>query len=316
MKEFLDFTTAEDARRLVDSALLCKANPLADQGLGRNKTMVLLFLNPSLRTRLSTQKAAQNLGMHCLVLNASQDGWQLEFEDGAVMDGGKAEHVREAAAVISQYADVIGVRTFAGLSDRNYDYAETVLRAIARYATVPVVNLESATVHPLQSLADLMTIREHTPAGKRPKVVLTWAPHPRALPQAVANSFARWATGTGLDLTITHPQGYELDPEFTAGAEICYDQREAFRDADFIYAKNWSAWSDYGRVLSTDDSWMVTAEKMELTSAGRFMHCLPVRRNVIVEDAVLDGPASVVIPQAGNREWAAQAVLREILLGL
>lgn len=289
-----------------------KANPLQYADFGKGKTAVLLFFNPSLRTRLSTEKAAYNLGMSVMTMNAAQ-GWKLEFEDNVVMKSDKAEHIREAAQVISQYADVIGIRTFPSLTDRAKDYEDAILYKLIKYATVPVVSLESAIRHPLQSLTDALTISEHQPRY-RPKVVLTWAPHPRNLPQAVANSFAEWMLAwDAVDLTITHPKGYELYKGFTAGASITHDQKAAFEGADFIYAKNWSSYHDYGKNPKQDLDWMITGDKMALTNAGKFIHCLPVRRNVVVADEVLNSAASLAIEQANNRTYAAQAVLYELL---
>lgn len=311
MKRFLSVDDVPDIPSLLQSALQLKKDPLAASALGRNKTLVMLFFNPSLRTRLSTEKAALNLGMQVISMNADQ-GWNLEFEDGAIMNGASAEHIREAAAVISQYADVIGVRSFPLLKDREKDYADQVINSFSRFATVPVISLESAIRHPLQSLADLITIEELKPRPQ-PKVVLSWAPHPRNLPQAVPNSFVEWMLHAEVDLVITHPRGYELSENFTRNAHIEYDQDKAFEGADFIYAKNWSSYNLYGQNLSQDTSWRITSEKMARTNAGKFMHCLPVRRNVIVDDAVLDGPQSVVIQQAGNRTYSAMAVLKSIL---
>jgi len=314
MRNFLSVKDVPDVEQLAQEALSIKyGDPFNTKLLGSDKTMVLLFLNPSLRTRLSTQKAAQNLGMQTMVLNAGQDSWNLEYEDGVIMNGSTAEHVKEAAAVISQYASIVGLRTFPGLQDRKYDYSEHILGKFLQYVTVPLVNMESATRHPLQSLADLVTIREFT-TKKRPKVVLTWAPHVKALPQAVPNSFCEWMRNAEVDFIITNPEGYDLAPDFRGDTPVIRDQNAAFQGADFIYAKNWSSYEDYGKILSDDYGWRVTMEKMALTDNGKFMHCLPVRRNVVVEDAVLDSPYSVVIPQAGNREWAAQAVIRSILL--
>lgn len=313
MKQFTAVSDVKNLRELVNSAKALKADPLKYKELGKDKTLVLLFFNPSLRTRLSTQKAGMNLGLSVITMNAGQ-GWQLEFEDGAVMNADKAEHIREAAAVISQYADIIGIRTFPSLTDRDKDYQDFILHNFIRYAGVPVVSLESAIRHPLQSLADVLTIEERK-TTERPRVVLSWAPHPRALPQAVSNSFAEWMLAMDYELVITHPEGYELNPTFTEGAAITYDQREAFQGADFIYTKNWSAYESYGQVLNVDPSWMITADKMALTNQGYFMHCLPVRRNVVVADAVIDSPRSLVIEQANNRTFAAQAVLREMLRG-
>lgn len=315
MKHFISLNDVADVNELVQEGLRQKQNPFADQHLGKNKTIGLIFFNPSLRTRLSTQKAAQNLGMNVMVMNVGQDSWQLEMEDGVMMDGNKAEHVKEAAAVIGQYCDVVAVRSFAELKDRDADYQEIVMNKFRQYAGRPIINLESAIRHPCQSLADLITIEELR-IKSRPKVVLTWAPHFKALPQAVANSFAEWVNQTDYELIITHPEGYELAPEFVGKATVTHNQREAFEGADFIYAKNWSSYSQYGQVLNQDPNWKITMEKMALTNNAKFMHCLPVRRNLKVDDAVLDSPHSVVIQQASNREWSAQAVLKKILEGL
>jgi N-succinyl-L-ornithine transcarbamylase len=312
MKQFLSLADVNDLNALVNKALELKKAPFNHQELGRNKTMVLLFLNPSLRTRLSTQKAAFNLGMNCMVLNVGQDGWNLEYEDHIIMNGDKAEHIKEAAAVISSYADVIGMRTFAGLTDREKDYSEFVLSQFNKYATVPLVNMESATLHPLQSLTDVITIEEFKKT-KRPKVVLSWAPHPKALPQAVANSFVQWMQRAEVELIVTHPKGYELAPQFIKNTKVEYDQNAAFEQANFVYAKNWSAYEPYGQILSQNSDWTISMDKMKLTNNAYFMHCLPVRRNVVVREEVLDSPYSIVQQQAANREWAAQAVLHEIL---
>ncbi|MBU2525276.1 MAG: N-acetylornithine carbamoyltransferase [Bacteroidetes bacterium] len=309
---YLSINDIDSLSGWVREAIQLKENPYAHQNLGKNKTLGMLFFNPSLRTRLSTQKAAIHLGMNVMVMNFTGEGWTLEFEDGAVMNGGSSEHIKEAAAVISQYCDVLAIRAFAGLVDRDKDYAETVLNGFAQYATIPIVNMESAAGHPLQALADAITMEELKPAH-RPKVVLSWAPHPKALPQAVANSFVEMMQLQDADFVITHPKGYELNPAVVKGSVVEYDQEKAFENADFIYTKNWSAYHDYGKVLSTDPAWMVTAEKMKLTNHAYFMHCLPVRRNVIVTDAVLDSPQSVVIQQAHNRTFAAQLVLKKIL---
>ncbi len=318
----MDFLSIEDIDSLdswVGEARKIKEAPLDDRDLGRNKTLGLLFFNPSLRTRLSTQKAAQNLGMECMVMNFDKEGWALEYADGAVMDQGKSEHIREAARVISQFCDIIAIRAFPTLEDRDRDEAEMVLRGFARHATVPVVNMESSTGHPLQALADAITLEEQGlnefrgQEKKRKKVVLTWAPHPKALPHAVANSFVRMMQRQEAEFVITHPPGYELDERITGSTKIVYDQAEAFKDADFIYAKNWSSYRDYGKVISEDPSWMVDEQKMGLTRKGKFMHCLPVRRNVVVSDGVIDSDASLVIEQANNRTYAAQVVLKKIL---
>lgn len=309
------FTSIQDVPDLPDWLALArkvKAQPFDFQKYGKNKTLGLLFLNPSLRTRLSTQKAAQNLGMQVMVMNMQQDGWAIEMEDGTVMDGGTQEHIREAAGVLSQYCDIIGLRTFPGLKNREEDYAEKVLTKFIQNATVPVLSLESATRHPLQSFADLLTIEEFK--GKpRPKVVLTWAPHPRALPQAVPNSFVEWMKNAEVDLSITHPEGWELAPEFADGVPVQHNQDAALEGADFVYVKNWSAYQDYGRTGQELRSWMITPEKMQLTNQAKLMHCLPVRRNVVVADAVLDSPQSIVLQQASNRTYTAQTVLLKML---
>lgn len=312
MRHFLSADDVHNVEALAQKALKHKANPFRYQHVGKNKTLLLVFLNASLRTRLSTQKAAQNLGMNTIVLNVGQDAWQMEYEDNVVMDGTTAEHIKEGAAVMGQYADIVGIRSFPTLSDRNQDYSEYILHKFIQYVQKPVISLESATLHPLQSLTDLMTIREYSVVPK-PKVVLTWAPHVRALPQCVANSFTQWMSRADVDFVLTYPQGYDLNPEFSKGVQITHNQEEAFHDADFIYAKNWSSYTHYGQILNKDSSWMVTQEKMKLTNDAKFMHCLPVRRNIVVADDVLDSPSSIVIPQAGNREWAAQAVLYEML---
>lgn len=311
MKNFESVADVSQLEALIKKGIDLKANPFQAESLGKGKTLVLLFFNPSLRTRLSTEKAGINLGMSVINMNAGQ-GWQLEFEDGKIMNMDKAEHIREAAAVISQYADIIGIRTFPSLTDREKDYSDFILHQFMRYASVPIISLESAIRHPLQSLADLITIEEHKTKA-RPKVVLSWAPHPRALPQAVSNSFLEWVNRTDAELMITHPEGYELAPQFTHGIPITHKQEEAFEGADFIYTKNWSSFNQYGKILSQDTSWMITPEKMALTDNGKFMHCLPVRRNVVVADGVLNSEASLVIHQANNRTYAAQAVLHEIL---
>ena len=290
------------------------------QHLGRNKTALLIFFNNSLRTRLSTQKAAMNLGMNVIVLDVNAGAWKLETERGVIMDGDKSEHLLEAIPVMASYCDIIAIRSFAGLTDRNYDYAETVMQQFVKYSGKPVVAMETATVHPLQAFADLITIEEHK-AVARPKVVLTWAPHCRALPQAVPNSFAEWMRAADVDLVVTHPEGYELDPRFVGDARVEYDQRKAFEGADFIYAKNWSCPgvtnpADYGKILSKDMTWTVDQEHMSWTNNGKFMHCLPVRRGLIVTDDVIEGPNSLVIPEAANREISAQVVLKRVLESL
>ena len=311
------FTCVEDIGYLKEAlreALEVKRDRFAYKHLGENKTLLMIFFNSSLRTRLSTQKAAMNLGMNVMVLDVNQGAWKLETERGVVMDGDKAEHLLEAIPVMGSYCDIIGVRSFAGLKDRKEDYEERVIEQFIKYSGKPVFSMEAATRHPLQSFADMITIEEHkrTP---RPKVVLTWAPHPKALPQAVANSFAEWVLKSDYELVITHPEGYELDEEFTRGATIEYNQRKAFEGADFIYAKNWSAYAgnNYGKVLCEDKDWTVDTEKMALTNNAYFMHCLPVRRNMIVTDDVIEAPTSLVIPEAANREISAQVVLKRML---
>lgn len=311
MMKFTSIQDVSDLNHLVELAQKLKKNPLSNTAAGLHKTLVLLFFNPSLRTRLSTQKAASNLGMSVITMNLSE-GWKLEFEEGVTMNMDKAEHIKEAAAVISQYADIIGIRTFPSLTDQEKDYQDFILNKFIHYASVPIVSLESAILHPLQSLADLLTIQEHKKAY-RPKIVLSWAPHPKALPQAVANSFLEWMGAADIPVTICHPEGYELAPEFTKGHTVVNDQRKAFEGADFIYTKNWSSFSPYGKILRTDEDWMIDTTKMSLTNQAKFMHCLPVRRNVVVEGAVLDSPNSLVIEQANNRTFAAQAVLLSLL---
>lgn len=316
-----NFTSVQDIIRGVglytamSEAMALKKDPWSAHGLGARKTLGLLFMNPSLRTRMSTQKAAALLGMDCMVLNAGSDSWTLETRDGVIMSGTATEHIKDAAAVMGQYCDVLGIRTFAGLTDRDADYEERVLSSFVKYAGVPVLSLESATRHPLQSFADLITI-ETLKETSRPKVVLTWAPHPKALPQAVANSFVEWMLAADMDLVVTHPEGYDLAPSFIHNAVATHDQQGAFEGADFIYAKNWSSYNDYGAIASQDMSWTVDAAKMSLTNNARFMHCLPVRRNMIVTDEVIDGPRSVILEQAANRVVSAQTVLMHMLQGL
>lgn len=312
MKKFTSVDDILDLDELILSAKKTKSAPLENSELGKNKTLGLLFFNPSLRTRLSTQKASLNVGMHCIVMNLNTEGWSLEFEDGTLMDGNKAEHIKEAAQVISQYCDVIGIRSFPTLTDKEKDEEEQVINAFVKYSTIPVISLEGATEHPLQAVADALTIQEYKKKTK-PKVVLTWAPHPKALPHAVPNSFVKIMKLSEYDLVIAHPEGYELNPEITKGATITNNQDEAFKNADFIYAKNWSSYNDYGKILSNDTNWTVTSEKMALTNNAKFMHCLPVRRNMIVTDEVLDSENSIVIPQANNRTFATQAILKKIL---
>lgn len=315
MKLFSSVNDVADVQSLVKEALQLKQNPYAYQHLGKNKTLGLVFLNPSLRTRMSTQKAGLNLGMNVMVLNMDKEGWALELQDGAVMNGSTVEHIREAAAVLGQYVDIIGVRSFPGLKDRDADYSEDIFNKFVKYCGVPMVSLESATRHPLQSLADLVTIEE-LKTKPRPKVVLTWAPHVKALPQAVPNSFAEWMCKADVDFTIAHPEGYELCTDFTQGATITHNQDEALSDADFIYVKNWSAYEPYGKVFSGYDDWMLTNDSLKNTNNAKVMHCLPVRRNLELSDEILDGPSSIVVHEAGNRVWAAQAVLKQILESL
>ncbi|MFK7969208.1 MAG: N-acetylornithine carbamoyltransferase [Bacteroidia bacterium] len=312
MNKFTSIKDVSDVGSLLSLAQSVKQNPFGHQALGKQKTLGLLFFNPSLRTRLSTQKAAMNLGMNVMVMNLNSDGWKIELEDGTVMDQGTQEHIKEAAGVISQYCDIIGIRTFASLEDREADYNEEIMQKFIANATVPVVSLESATLHPLQSLADLLTIHEHKSKPK-PKVVLTWAPHPRALPQAVANSFAEWMREAEVEFVIANPKSFDLSTRFTEGVNVFHDQEEAFKGADFIYAKNWSSFHDYGKIGEAHADWLVTAEKMALTNEGKFMHCLPVRRNVVVSDAVIEAESSLVLQQANNRTYAAQAVLHTML---
>ena len=294
----------------MEALQLKKENTAAS--IGQGKTLGLLFFNPSLRTRLSTEKAAKLLGMDVMVMNADKDGWALEFEDGAIMDSNKAEHIKEAAAVLSQYCDIIGVRAFPDLIDRKEDEAEKVLNSFKKYASVPVVSLESATGHPLQALTDAITISELS-SVRRPKVVLTWAPHPKALPQSVPNSFVEMMQKMDVDLKITNPEGYDLNPEITKDTPIVHDQNKALKDADFVYVKSWSSYKEYGKVLSTDREWTFSREKLRLTNDAKIMHCLPVRRNMVVSDEVLDSKNAVVIQQAGNRTFAAQAILKRLL---
>ena len=311
MKKFISVEDAGNIKELVQEAIALKKNPFSDKKLGENKTIGIIFFNASLRTRLSTQKAAKNLGMEVLVMNFTE-GYTIETEEGVVMNADTQEHIKEAAAVIGQYCDVIALRSFPKFADRELDYSEHIINNFVKYSQRPVINLESATRHPLQSLADLITIEE-LKTKVRPKVVLTWAPHPRKLPQAVANSFAEWVSKADVDFVITHPKGYELCPDFVGDTKVVYDQNEALQGADFVYAKNWSSYNDYGKILSEDTEWQITEEKMALTDGGKFMHCLPVRRNVIVSDGVLDGDSSVVIHEAGNREFSAQVVIKKIL---
>lgn len=331
MTNFISVKDAPDINALVAKALAYKSDPFKDGTLGINKKIGLLFLNPSLRTRISTQVAGKNLGMETIVFNVDKEGWALEFADGAVMNGNTVEHIRDAAPVLGSYFDILCIRTFPSLKSREEDYAETIINQFIKYAAVPVVSLESATLHPLQSLTDILTIRESlmvnsewapvkdgaVEAGlktRRPRIVLTWAPHIKPLPQCVANSFAQWVNAWGeAEFVITHPEGYALDEQFTKGATITHDQDEALKGADFVYVKNWSAYSNYGAMPSVKGDWLLTNAKMAPTNNGKIMHCLPVRRNLELSDELLDGPNSLVTLQGGNRVWAAQAVLSEIL---
>jgi N-succinyl-L-ornithine transcarbamylase len=319
MRNFISVHDVTDIDKLVRSALAYKANPFKDKTLGSNKRVGLLFLNPSMRTRLSTQIAAQNLGAEPIVFNVDKEGWALEFEEEAIMSGNTVEHVKDAAPIMGKYFDILCIRTFPSLKNKEDDYSELYIKQFIKYSGIPVVSLESATLHPLQSLTDVITITEagSRTGGRPPRIVLTWAPHVKALPQCVANSFAQWInawkqSGKDLDFVITHPEDYELDPQFTKGATIMHNQDEALKDADFVYVKNWSTYADYGKIYCNDPVWMLTHEKLELTRKARVMHCLPVRRNVELSDEVLDSQSSIVTQQASNRIWAAQAVLAEI----
>lgn len=316
MRNFLSVKDAGNIEALISSAIQFRENPLVNNSLGKGKRLGLLFLNPSLRTRVSTQVAAQNLGMEVIVFNVSQDGWALEFEEGAVMNGTTVEHVKDAAPILGRYFDVLAVRTFPSLKNREEDYSENIMNQFVKYSGIPLVSLESATVHPLQSLTDIITINDHLPATnkKKPKIVLTWAPHVKPLPQCVANSFCEWihAWGGG-EFFIAHPKGYDLDKFFLNGATVTNNQDEVLQNADFIYVKNWSSYLDYGKVDTNNSEWMLTNKKLSLTNNAKIMHCLPVRRNVELSDEVLDGPNSIVTEEASNRVWAAQAVLAEIL---
>lgn len=319
---FVSVNDVADINGLAAKALAYKANPFVDKAVGVNKRIGLLFLNPSLRTRLSTQVAAQNLGMEAIVFNVDKEGWALEFEEGAVMNGTTVEHIKDAAPILGNYFDILCVRTFPSLQNREDDYSEKVISSFIKYAGVPVISLESSTLHPLQSLTDIITIKEtllNSPEGAvgKPKVVLTWAPHVKPLPQCVANSFAQWMNAWGkADFVITHPLGYELGEQFSNGATITHNQDEALKNADFIYVKNWSSYSEYGKILNNDQSWMLTQQKLSTTNNAKVMHCLPVRRNVELSDEILDSSNSLVTQQASNRVWAAQAVISELLKSL
>lgn len=334
MKNFISVNDVSDINTLVAKALAYKKNPFADRSLGADKRIGLLFLNPSLRTRLSTQVAAKNLGMEAIVFNVDKEGWALEFEEGAIMSGNTVEHVKDAAPILGKYFDILCIRTFPSLKNREDDYSELVMNSFVQFAGVPIISLESSTLHPLQSLTDILTIKEslnnrnlqlaagasnNSPSGhgnsnRKPKVVLTWAPHVKPLPQCVANSFAQWVNAWGeADFVITHPEFYELSKQYTKGAIIITNQNEALKGADFVYVKNWSTYNDYGKIYSNDPAWMLTEDKIKLTNNAKVMHCLPVRRNVELSDEILDSENSLVTKQAGNRVWAAQAVISEIL---
>jgi N-succinyl-L-ornithine transcarbamylase len=319
LKQFISVNDVRKIDTLILSALAYKANPFSDKSLGTNKRIGCLFLNPSMRTRLSTQIAAQNLGMECIVFNVGQEGWALEFEDEAIMSGNTVEHVKDAAPILGNYFDILAIRTFPSLKNRDDDYSELYIKQFIKYAGIPVVSLESATLHPLQSLTDIITIQEHLNnsrlgAAGKPKIVLTWAPHVKPLPQCVANSFAQWVNAWGRsDFVITHPEDYELSEEFTNGATILHNQEEALKDADFVYVKNWSTYNDYGKIYTNDPKWQLKKKRWAVTNNAKVMHCLPVRRNVELSDEILDGEMSIVTQQASNRVWAAQAVLAEIL---
>ena len=317
MKQFISVNDVRKIDTLILSALAYKANPFSDKSLGANKRIGCLFLNPSMRTRLSTQLAAQNLGMECIIFNVGQEGWALEFEDEAIMSGNTVEHVKDAAPILGKYFDILAIRTFPSLKNREDDYSELYINQFIKYAGIPVVSLESATLHPLQSLTDIITITEELnkwEKPRKPKIVLSWAPHVKPLPQCVANSFSQWVNAWGkADFVITHPEDYELSEEFTKGATITHDQEEALKDADFVYVKNWSTYNDYGKIYTNDPKWQLKKKRLSLTNNAKVMHCLPVRRNVELSDVILDGKMSIVTEQASNRVWAAQAVLAEIL---
>jgi N-succinyl-L-ornithine transcarbamylase len=312
MKNYININDLKNLHETIEEAIELKKNELQFKSMGTGKTIGLLFFNNSLRTRLSTEKAAKNLGLEVMVMNFGSEGWKLEFEEGAIMNKNTSEHVKEAAQVISQYCDIVAIRAFASLNDKEKDKAELVLNNFKKYTSIPVLNMESSTGHPLQALADAITLEENK-VNHKPKVVLSWAPHPKALPHAVANSFVEMMQLQEADFVITHPEGYELDSEITKDCTIELNQKKAFENADFIYVKNWSSFREYGKVLRSDNEWQITADKMELTNNGKFMHCLPVRRNVVVADAVIDSENSLVIQQANNRTYAAQIVLKKIL---
>jgi N-succinyl-L-ornithine transcarbamylase len=313
MKNFTSVHDVKDPIALIKEAIEIKKSPLAHSSLGKNKTIGLLFLNPSLRTRLSSQKAAQLLGMNVMVMNMDKEGWALEWNDGAIMNSNKTEHIKDAAMVLSTYFDIIGIRCFPTLTDREADYSEHVIKQLIKYSTVPVISLESATLHPLQSLADSISIFEKWDKKTKPKVVLTWAPHVKALPQAVSNSFSEWMKALDMDFTISHPKGYELAPKFTEGIKIEHDQQKALEGADFVYVKNWSAYEPYGQTPAVREDWLLSEKKMKVTNNGYVMHCLPVRRNVELPDELLDGPRSLIPLQAENRLYSATVVMKKML---
>lgn len=313
MKNFININNVKDYQGLIKESLEIKNNPYSLKKIGINKTLGLIFFNSSLRTRLSTLKAAKMLGLETIVMNFNNEGWEIEFEEKTIMSKNSAEHVKEAAQVISQYCDIIGIRAFAELKNKNHDESEKILNSFVKYGSVPIINLESSCAHPLQALADAITIEEHKNKSN-PKIVISWAPHPKSLPHAVANSFINMARMSNYDLVITNPIGYDLNPKVTKGINVIHNQEEAFKNADFIYAKNWSSYNDYGKVLINDNKWMINKRKMEITNNAKFMHCLPVRRNVVVDDSVLDSNYSLVINQANNRTYAAQTILKKIIL--
>ena len=314
MKQFVSIEDVSDVEVLLHKAMEIKRNPLSNTELGRNKSMGLIFLNPSLRTRISSQRAAMNLGLDVIIFDVNKGGWKLEFGDGVIMDGDSSEHIIEAAGVLGHYFDILAIRSFAHLKCKEDDYSEKIINAFIRYSGIPIINMESATAHPLQAFADLITIKEHQ-KQERPKVVLSWAPHPKPLPQAVANSFVRWMKVSDMNLIVTHPDGYDLSSEIMEGVRFESDQLKAFEGADFIYAKNWSSFSNYGQIVSKDASWMITQDKMKHTNQAKFMHCLPVRRKVVVDDKVLDSSHSIVLDQAANRIVSMQTVLQSIMEG-
>lgn len=313
MKHFTTVYDIHDSETLISEALELKANPFIHENMGKNKTLGIVFMNPSLRTRLSTQKAAQNLGMNTMVININQEGWALEYNEGALMNGTSVEHIKDAAAVIGSYCDIVALRCFPGLKNKDEDYSEKVLLQFMKYCNKPLISLESATRHPLQSLADMITIEEHKPANRKPKVVLSWAPHIKALPQAVSNSFCEWIQARDVDFVITNPEGYNLSEEFTKKSKVIHNQDEALKDADFVYVKNWSSFKDYGAMPEVAGDWLLSEAKMKVTNKAKLMHCLPVRRNVEVPDVLLDNGNALILQQAENRVFAAQTVLKKML---